>query len=100
MNLGQRLTAWQPVNRRHTATIFLGEIIIIIYPFIVHLKIAVFQVIALCSLIEVCRRFRGACCLHHRGGVYLMMEAAVIYDVRKLLPDQTQQPKRQPSSML
>jgi hypothetical protein len=31
------------------------------------LKMAVFSVIAPCSLVEVYRRFRGSCCLHHRG---------------------------------
>jgi hypothetical protein len=35
---------------------------------------AVFWVVAPCSLIEVYRRFRGACCLHQ--GDALMMEAA------------------------
>jgi hypothetical protein len=39
---------------------------------------AVFWVVAPCSLVEVYRRFRGACCLHHQ---------AVI--VGKLLPDYT-----------
>jgi hypothetical protein len=29
--------------------------------------VAVFWVVALCSLVEVHRRFRGACCLHHQG---------------------------------
>jgi hypothetical protein len=38
--------------------------------------LAVFWVVAPCCLVEVCRRFRGACCLHHQGG--LMMEAARI----------------------
>jgi hypothetical protein len=28
---------------------------------------AVFWVVAPCSLVEVYRRFRGACCLHHQG---------------------------------
>jgi hypothetical protein len=28
---------------------------------------AVFWVAAPCSLVEVFRRFRGACCLHHQG---------------------------------
>jgi hypothetical protein len=30
-------------------------------------KIAVFWVVAPCSLVEVYRRFRGPCCLHHQG---------------------------------
>jgi hypothetical protein len=28
---------------------------------------AVFWVVAPCSLVEVYRHFRGACCLHHQG---------------------------------
>jgi hypothetical protein len=48
-------------------------------------KIAVFWVVAPCSLAEVYQRFRGDCCLHHQ--------------VCKLLPDYTaQQSRRQPSS--
>jgi hypothetical protein len=31
------------------------------------LKIAVFWVVAPCSLVEVYQRFRGPCCLHHQG---------------------------------
>jgi hypothetical protein len=31
------------------------------------MKMAVFWVVAPCILIEVYRRFRGACCLHHQG---------------------------------
>jgi hypothetical protein len=31
------------------------------------MKMAVFWVVALCSLVEVYQRFRGPCCLHHRG---------------------------------
>jgi hypothetical protein len=31
------------------------------------MKMAVFWVVAACSLIEVYRRFRGTCCLHHQG---------------------------------
>jgi hypothetical protein len=30
------------------------------------MKIAVFRVVVSCSLAEVYRRFRGACCLHHQ----------------------------------
>jgi hypothetical protein len=43
-------------------------------------KMAVFWVVAPCSLVEVYRRFRGACCLHYQGDVTsltaLMVEAA------------------------
>jgi hypothetical protein len=31
------------------------------------LNSAVFWVVAPCNLVEVYRRFRGACCLHHQG---------------------------------
>jgi hypothetical protein len=33
----------------------------------IHTKIAVFWVVAPCSLVEVYQRFRGPCCLHHQG---------------------------------
>jgi hypothetical protein len=36
------------------------------------MKIAVFWVIAPCSLLDVYRRFRGACCRHHQGNVWRM----------------------------
>jgi hypothetical protein len=34
------------------------------------MKIAVFWVVAPCSLVEVYQRFRGPCCLHHQGDEY------------------------------
>jgi hypothetical protein len=41
------------------------------------MRMAVFWVVAPYSLVEVYRRFRGACCLHHNGDeAALMMEAA------------------------
>jgi hypothetical protein len=33
------------------------------------MKMAVFWVAVPCSLVEVCRRFRSACCLHQQGAV-------------------------------
>jgi hypothetical protein len=30
-------------------------------------KMAIFWIVAPCSLVEVYRRFRGACCLHYQG---------------------------------
>jgi hypothetical protein len=33
----------------------------------VSMKIAVFWVVAPCSLVEVYQRFRGPCCLHQQG---------------------------------
>jgi hypothetical protein len=40
-------------------------------------KMAVFWVVAPCSLVELYQRFRGPCCLHHQGDlIALMMEAA------------------------
>jgi hypothetical protein len=43
-----------------------------------NMKMAVFWIGALCSLVEVYLRFRGACCLHHQGA--LMMGAAGTYE--------------------
>jgi hypothetical protein len=34
---------------------------------VVSTKIAVFWVVAPCSLVEVFQRFRGPCCLHRQG---------------------------------
>jgi hypothetical protein len=34
----------------------------------VSMKMAVFWVVAPCSLVEFYQRFRGPCCLHHQGG--------------------------------
>jgi hypothetical protein len=34
------------------------------------MKTTVFWDIAPCSLVEVCRRLRGGCCLHHQGDVH------------------------------
>jgi hypothetical protein len=31
------------------------------------MKMAVFWVVAPCSLVEIYRRFRGACCIHIQG---------------------------------
>jgi hypothetical protein len=33
----------------------------------VGMKMAVFWVLAPCSLVEIYQRFRGPCCLHHQG---------------------------------
>jgi hypothetical protein len=56
-----------------------------------------FWVVASCSLVELYRRFRGACCLHRPddGG------SKYIRNVGKLLPDYTaQQSRKQPSLTL
>jgi hypothetical protein len=34
---------------------------------VVNMKIRVFSVVALCSLVEFYQHFRGVCCLHHQG---------------------------------
>jgi hypothetical protein len=34
------------------------------------LKMAVFWVVASCSLVELYQRFRGPCCLHHQGDLH------------------------------
>jgi hypothetical protein len=58
-------------------------------------KMTAFWGVALCNLVEVYRRFRGACCLHRPvdgGSKYL-------WNVGNLLPDYTaQQPRKQLSS--
>jgi hypothetical protein len=54
-------------------------------------KMAVFWVVAPCSLVEVYRRFRGPCCLHHQvthrpddGGIFVYLDVSdrffVLYD--------------------
>jgi hypothetical protein len=58
---------------------------------------AVFWVVAPYSLVEIYRRFKGTCCLHHHrpddGG------SKDLWNVDKFLPDYTAlQPRRQPSS--
>jgi hypothetical protein len=59
-------------------------------------KMAVFWVIAPCSLVEVYQRFRGPCWLHHSPGDGGSTD---LWNVGKLLPDCTAlQPRRQPSS--
>jgi hypothetical protein len=66
------------------------------------MKIAVFWVVAPCSLVEVYQRSRGPCCLHHQrddrpddGG------SKDLWNVGKLLPDyMVLQPRRQQSSFL
>jgi hypothetical protein len=42
-------------------------ITLFVLEFIHRLKMAVFWVVAPCSLVEVYQRFRGPCCLHHQG---------------------------------
>jgi hypothetical protein len=45
------------------------------------MKMAVFWVVAPCSLVEVYQRFRGPCCLDARGLlIALLMEAARTYE--------------------
>jgi hypothetical protein len=63
-----------------------------------NLKMAVFWVVAPCSLVEVYQRFRGTCCLHHEGD-----DGSSMYhrNVGKLLPDYTAlQLRRQPMFIL
>jgi hypothetical protein len=35
------------------------------------MKMAVFWVVVPCSLVEVYRRFKGDCCLHHQGAMVM-----------------------------
>jgi hypothetical protein len=43
------------------------------------MKLTVFWDVALCSLVEVYRRFRGAYSLHHQGVALIMVMMANIY---------------------
>jgi hypothetical protein len=58
-----------------------------------NMKMAVFRVVAPCSLVEFNRRFRGACYLHHQGD-------RPDDGGSKLLDYTAQQPRRQPSSRI
>jgi hypothetical protein len=61
-----------------------------------NMKMAVYRVVAPCSLVEVYQRFRGTCCFHHQGG---NGGRKCLWNVGKLLPDYTAlQPRRHPSS--
>jgi hypothetical protein len=42
------------------------------------MKMAVFWVVAPCSLVEVYRRFRGTCCLHHQGPILDLFNASSV----------------------
>jgi hypothetical protein len=67
----------------------------------VSMKMAVFWVVAPCSLVEVYQRFGGPCCLHHQGDTHRLDGGGSkdLRNVGKLLPDYTVlQPRRQPSS--
>jgi hypothetical protein len=54
------------------------------------MKSIAFREVALCSLVEVDRRFRGAYCLHHQGGETVMMEAVRTSETSVFLNEITQ----------
>jgi hypothetical protein len=58
------------------------------------LKMAVFWVVSLCSLVEVYRRFRRACCLHHQGDHFFYGGSKHLGNTGKLLPDYVAQQHR------
>jgi hypothetical protein len=63
------------------------------------MKITVFWDVAPCSLVEVYRRCRGTCCLHHQGDYPDDEGSKYLCNVSKLLPDyMVQHPRIQPSS--
>jgi hypothetical protein len=64
------------------------------------LKMAVFCVVAPCSLVEIYRRFRGTCCLHHQGLSHNGGDSKRPWNVCKFPPDccTVQHSRRQPSS--
>jgi hypothetical protein len=47
-------------------------------------KMAVFWVVAPCSLVEVYQRFRGPCCLHHQGEQGPLETLANFYQTTRL----------------
>jgi hypothetical protein len=49
-------------------------------------EMAVFWVVAPCSLAEVYRRFRGACCLHHQDDVSMKKMGLRISERSKVYP--------------
>jgi hypothetical protein len=63
------------------------------------MKMAVFWVVAPCSLVEVYQLFTGACCLHHQGESTHCPDNRVskhLWNVGQLLPNyMAQQPRRQ-----
>jgi hypothetical protein len=62
------------------------------------MKMVVFWVVVPCSLVEVYRRFSGAGG-HHNQGIPVVGGSPHLWNVCKLLADDTaQQPRRQPSS--
>jgi hypothetical protein len=40
-------------------------------------EMAVFWIVAQCSLVEVYQRFRGPCCLHHQGDEYFALKMEI-----------------------
>jgi hypothetical protein len=48
------------------------------------MKMAVFWVVAPCSLVEVYQRFRGPCCLHHQGDEckYTVKKIAMLINIK------------------
>jgi hypothetical protein len=65
-----------------------------------NMKMTVFWDVAPCCLLEVYRRLRGVCCLHHQGDHFPDDRGSKhLWNVDKRLPDYTEQhPRRQSSS--
>jgi hypothetical protein len=53
-------------------------------------KMAVFWVVVPCSLVEVYRRFRGTCCLHHQGATTQKTAPLILTAVRTRNPTEPQ----------
>jgi hypothetical protein len=66
---GVRVKGYASKNYNHNMIAILGSTFMLheFYQHYKSLKIAVFWVVAPCSLVEVYQRFRGPCCLHHQG---------------------------------
>jgi hypothetical protein len=87
------------LGNHHLLTIALSSYKIF-WILICRLKMATFWAAAPCSLVEVYRRFRGACCLQYQGDYRPVYGASThIWNVGKLPPDyMAQHPRRQSPS--
>jgi hypothetical protein len=57
---------------------------------VANMKMVVFWVVAPCSLVEVYRCFRSACCLHHQGDKYgATSQTTVIFEEPEISPRNT-----------
>jgi hypothetical protein len=56
------------------------------------MKVTVFCAVESCSLVEIYRRFRGGCCLHHQDNKALSLSSFYGIHVHKRLPSDCSEP--------